>query len=554
MKLFSKTLLFICLTFIMFMVMNKNASAAISYKSELVNYTEISGVKEYTYDLYVEITGSSKVNHFEGRLVLNNLELVSFTPHRDFINTINFNTLEYNMTSNKIYTSTTGKLVYAQVVVRKIDSSLECKFSYEPYTYKLVTTNTFSINKEAYKDGVAIKSVKAGEEFQYKITVKSANNVITTDDVVVSDTIPSELQILSVSNSGSISGQKITWNLGKFDPGEREVVLTVNVRAKKDSKGLIRNTAILTVGDNKFQDEEPTDILYSQITIDKKVSRTKVKKDESFYYIILVKNIGTGISENVTVEDTLDADLEYISASITNKGTGNKLVFDLGNIEANQTKSIKVNVKVKNTSTKEKMLNTAIAKEDGKDPVDDSEEIIIVEEKILPDISISKRATVNEVKVGEEFSYIITIKNNNELDLIDLELKDTLDSNLEFVSAEDEVIVNDNTCLWKFDLMGNEIKEIVLTVKVKEEVDSDKVINTAILTFEDKDIPSEEIIIPIIIPEPELPPEEPIKPDDKLPDNPNTGEILSLFLVGIGILFVGLIINYIRKNNKIYKV
>ena len=102
--------------------------------------------------------------------------------------------------------------------------------------------------------------------------------------------------------------------------------------------------------------------------------------------------------------------------------------------------------------------------------------------------------------------------------------------------------------------MGNEIKEIVLTVKVKEEVDSDKVINTAILTFEDKDIPSEEIIIPIIIPEPELPPEEPIKPDDKLPDNPNTGEILSLFLVGIGILFVGLIINYIRKNNKIYKV
>ncbi len=554
MKLFSKTLLFICLTFIMFMVMNKNASAAISYKSELVNYTEISGVKEYTYDLYVEITGSSKVNHFEGRLVLNNLELVSFTPHRDFINTINFNTLEYNMTSNKIYTSTTGKLVYAQVVVRKIDSSLECKFSYEPYTYKLVTTNTFSINKEAYKDGVAIKSVKAGEEFQYKITVKSANNVITTDDVVVSDTIPSELQILSVSNSGSISGQKITWNLGKFDPGEREVVLTVNVRAKKDSKGLIRNTAILTVGDNKFQDEEPTDILYSQITIDKKVSRTKVKKDESFYYIILVKNIGTGISENVTVEDTLDADLEYISASITNKGTGNKLVFDLGNIEANQTKSIKVNVKVKNTSTKEKMLNTAIAKEDGKDPVDDSEEIIIVEETILPDISISKRATVNEVKVGEEFSYIITIKNNNELDLIDLELKDTLDSNLEFVSAEDEVIVNDNTCLWKFDLMGNEIKEIVLTVKVKEEVDSDKVINTAILTFEDKDIPSEEIIIPIIIPEPELPPEEPIKPDDKLPDNPNTGEILSLFLVGIGILFVGLIINYIRKNNKIYKV
>lgn len=50
-----------------------------------------------------------------------------------------------------------------------------------------------------------------GEEFQYKITVTSGNNVLLTDSVTVSDVIPEELEIIS-AEEGNINGQTITWN------------------------------------------------------------------------------------------------------------------------------------------------------------------------------------------------------------------------------------------------------------------------------------------------------------------------------------------------------
>jgi uncharacterized repeat protein (TIGR01451 family) len=554
MKLIYKSLILICLLVVSFFVMNREAWAGVSYKSELVDYSESFGVKQYTYDLYVEITGTSKVNHFEGKLKLTNLDLLNFKANSNFVSSFNNNSLEYNLTSNKVYTANDGKLIYATVTVKSVDSALQCKFEYEPYTYKLVPTNTFSIIKSAYKDNVQIRSVKAGEEFQYKIVVKSANNAIATDNVVVTDTIPSELRILSVSNGGSITGQKITWNLGNFSPGEKEMILTVNVKAKEDSKGLVNNIAILTVGDNKFQDEEAVDILYSQITIDKKVSRSQVTKGEEFYYTIHVKNVGTGTSNNVIIEDNLDSDLEFISSSVPNTMMGRKLLFDIGTLEPNQTKTIKINVKALETTKKETILNTAIAHEDGKDPVQDSEEVKIIEKVILPDISISKRASLSEAKPGEEFYYIITVKNNNELNLIDLIINDTLDSNLEFISSEDEVSLDGNTIKWIFDLKGNETKEFIFIVKVKDNPTTNKVFNQAIITFEDKDIPSEEIEIPIIVPED--PPVEPNEPadDPNLPDNPSTGSALSILGISCAILLIVGIINYVRKNSKLYKI
>lgn len=547
MKRVGKALLLIILMVTSFFIVNSTAKAEVEYKSELVDYSETFGIKEYTYELSIIITGTSKVNHIEGKLHLTNLELRSFTMNNNFVSSFNSSTLEYNMTSNHVYTASEGKIVYANVVVKNIDTHLECKFEYEPYKQRLVPTNTFTIEKNAYKNGNVVTSVKAGEEFQYRISVKSANNYIATDNVYVSDVIPNELEILSVSNSGSISGQRVSWNLGSFSPGEREIILTVNVRAKKDSKGKVKNTAILTVGDNSFQDEELTDILYSEITIDKKVSRSSVIKGEEFYYTLTIKNIGTGLSDNVVVEDTLDDDLELISTSISNTKNGNKLIFNLGTIKANETKVIRINVKAKNTINKEIIPNTAIATEQGKPPVQDSEDVKIVEEVVLPSITINKKASVEEIKKGEEFFYTIIVKNNNELNLIDLSIIDTLDRNLEYVSSSIEPVVQNGAYIWTFDLNGNETKEITITVRIKEDADTDKVLNTAILSFEDKDTPSEEVEVKII------PEEIIVAPPDEI-ENPNTGNVISLILINGGIVSLLGIGYYIHKNRKFYRI
>ena len=138
--------------------------------------------------------------------------------------------------------------------------------------------------------------------------------------------------------------------------------------------------------------------------------------------------------------------------------------------------------------------------------------------------------------------------------MIDLIINDTLDSNLEFISSEDEVSLDGNTIKWIFDLKGNETKEFIFIVKVKDNPTTNKVFNQAIITFEDKDIPSEEIEIPIIVPED--PPVEPNEPadDPNLPDNPSTGSALSILGISCAILLIVGIINYVRKNSKLYKI
>lgn len=577
MKKINKIFLVLSLITFMFLLNPNNINAATNGFSwntqDPASYEKIDGRSVYTYNLAITVSGNSKFNYVEGYVTLNNLELVSMEALNGF-NLVKTSDLNFKLTSNHLFSASESRVKVIQVKVRRIDESKACNFGYNFSTPKIVTTNSFSITKEAIRDGKVIKEVKAGETFQYKITVKSNNNVLKTDAVTVTDTIPGEFEILGVSDSGTVNGQKITWNLGSFNTGVNTKVLTVNVKAKTNTKGMTKNTAILNVGDNTFKDDVDVNIVYSKIEITKDASQDKVAVGQEFYYIIKVKNVGTGVSNKVTVTDNLDSRLE-ITKNIEINGYGsyscvdNDCDIDLGTIKAGETKTIKIYVKVKNVNFPkpqsadviiDTIPNTAIATEENGDTVRDDATVEVVEEVLEPDVSIKKNVSVKETKPKEEFTYEIIVTNNNSLNLSDVVITDIIDNNLIIVDALNATNSN-NKLTWHVNLMSNETKTFTIKVRVKDNVLVDKIDNKATVTVNDKDKTSN--IVTVIIKKEKPKSEEPKKdsvvkkPDNKKKNdvsNPKTGEIIGYGALGLGICAGAGIFFYVKKKNKFYRI
>lgn len=534
----------------------KSVMGAVTYQGVLVdNYTDSQGRRVYTRDLNVVFTGSSTINYLEGRLVLNNLELISFDANSNFITDFNYGTLVYKMTS-KAYIN--RDFTFARVVVRQIDPKAECNFGFEPLDTQKVNINEFKIKKEVYKDGKVVSQVKQGEEFQYKITVTSDNNALTTDRATLSDTIPKELEIISAPGA-TVNGNNVTWDLGVFEKGTSTKTVTVNVRAKEDVKGRVNNVAVLSVGDNTFEDDEPVTITYSDIQIVKKASRSKVTEDMDFYYTVEVRNVGNATSDNVIVEDALDDNLNFVKASMNYTLTNGKYVFNLGTIAAGAYKTIRIDVKAKAIVNVRVIPNTAIAKEGDKNPVEDDVDVEVVKEEVTPQISIKKSVSATKVKALEEFNFTITVSNLNDLNLIDLELQDSFDDNLIIVDAQNGNKTN-NKVSWLFDLGPNETKDFVVRVKAKSSFVG-IIKNVAVVNYEDKDTPSNEVEVEIEKNE-EVPkePVTPNKPNVLPPDeaneipNPQTGNMVTVFVL-LGCSLISLVIMYyVKMKKKLYKI
>lgn len=548
--------IFLVFFLVCMIMLPKSVMGAVTYQGVLVdNYTDSQGRRVYTRDLNVVFTGSSTINYLEGRLVLNNLELISFDANSNFITDFNYGTLVYKMTS-KAYIN--RDFTFARVVVRQIDPKAECNFGFEPLDTQKVNINEFKIKKEVYKDGKVVSQVKQGEEFQYKITVTSDNNALTTDRATLSDTIPKELEIISAPGA-TVNGNNVTWDLGVFEKGTSTKTVTVNVRAKEDVKGRVNNVAVLSVGDNTFEDDEPVTITYSDIQIVKKASRSKVTEDMDFYYTIEVRNVGNATSDNVIVEDTLDDNLNFVKASMNYTLTNGKYVFNLGTIAAGAYKTIRIDVKAKAIVNVRVIPNTAIAKEGDKAPVEDDVDVEVVKEEVTPQVSIKKSVSATKVKALEEFNFTITVSNLNDLNLIDLELQDSFDDNLIIVDAQNGNKTN-NKVSWLFDLGPNETKDFVVRVKAKSSFVG-IIKNVAVVNYEDKDTPSNEVEVEIEKNE-EVPkePVTPNKPNVLPPDeaneipNPQTGNMVTVFVL-LGCSLISLVIMYdVKMKKKLYKI
>lgn len=377
------SLILVVMVGLLFIPIKANAEVSYPEVRHTSKYTDDEGKEVYTYNLKLNITDSTEINHLEGRLILTNLEVVNFSSEFSY----EFDdTKAYSITSNHYFTAKDSGFTFATVIAKQINEGEDCKLDLEQTSEAKLNVNEFKITKEAYKNGEVITKIKPNEEFQYKITVSSLENVTDSDEVIVTDIVPSDLEIISVDNDGEVKGNTITWNLGSFPAYKTESkTLTINVKASEASTVILKNTASLNVGTKKIEANNEVTINDTDISITKMVSQDKISAGTQFSYTIEVVNSGKSKASGIKVEDIIDSNLGIVNISDGGVMSGNTVVWNF-DLDGNSKKELTVTVKAMNNINNGSIRNNAILTFDDKKIESNVIEVIVSEpsDVILP--------------------------------------------------------------------------------------------------------------------------------------------------------------------------
>ncbi|OUQ68782.1 hypothetical protein B5E53_04440 [Eubacterium sp. An11] len=168
---------------------------------------------------------------------------------------------------------------------------------------------------------------KVGDTVTYTISVKNVTDNSTAYDVVMTDAIPSDLQVNGVTpsaGSGSVDGQNVRVTGANLGANQ---TLTVKVNCKALESGNTKelyNTASATCWNIKnpsghADDDAETYINSAVLTVDKTVDRYEYEIGDTATFTVKVTNTSKGTANNVVIADdvpegmTLDYDSVKIS-------------------------------------------------------------------------------------------------------------------------------------------------------------------------------------------------------------------------------------------------
>ncbi|MGL4848489.1 MAG: DUF7507 domain-containing protein, partial [Clostridium sp.] len=364
------------------------------------------------------------------------------------------------------------------------------------------------VNYASFKEGeggnsktVDKKEATVGDVVTYTIVLKNVGNVATSN-TVFKDTIPTGTTfvpssvvlngvVLSTANpqSGISLGTvqplavntivfKVTVNsipipLSTSNQGWVEYDFTVDPAKPNGNKGVDLTTVVTT--DLKYASIDPSTGGFSKTS-----DYQNVELGGNIRYTITIKNTGNVDANNVIVKDNLPQEVSYVPGSLTVDGVANsgdiQAGVNVGTVVPNGTVNVAFTVVVNTLPANGKIENTATV--DYKFTVDGIDKNVTTTTGVLTNSVINGKLSVLKVSdkqyadVGEEILYSIIIKNEGNIDINTVSLKDTIPEGTSFV--KDSLGVNNVAVPGADPTLGysvgkisiNEVKTISFKVKV----------------------------------------------------------------------------------------
>lgn len=188
------------------------------------------------------------------------------------------------------------------------------------------------------------------EELTYNITVRNNSNV-TVQNVVVTDTLDTDLHFLEASHNAQRSGRIVTWNL-TFAPMETKV-LTIDVEVDEDAEGTIRNTARVfdreatdstRVEDD--DDDDDDDTTGGDLSVRKEANTGEVFPGGFVEYTVTVENTGDERLSGLTVTDRLPGGVFVLDTGNADSNANGVLTWKIGTLNEDATWVVQYRVSV----------------------------------------------------------------------------------------------------------------------------------------------------------------------------------------------------------------
>ena len=263
------------------------------------------------------------------------------------------------------------------------------------------------------------RTLVKGEQGTYTLRVSNPGSGEATN-VVVTDVVPTGMS--------SAEGKRIEWPVGTLTPGQsadKAIVLTA------DRPGKWINAAEAVADRNlKAMASTETVVVEPKLTITK-TAPAKRFVNSTMQYALRVSNPGTTEATNVVVVDRLPQGALFVSCSDGGRyeQTAHSVTWQLGNLLPGGSKSVSIDVKCSQIAT---YVNVATATAD-RGLEDKATAKTVVLGRIA--LHIDDYDTQDPVSIGEETTYVITIKNEGSATATKVELVNTIPEQMSYVSA-----------------------------------------------------------------------------------------------------------------------
>ncbi|MDD5041680.1 MAG: hypothetical protein PHX87_04730 [Candidatus Peribacteraceae bacterium] len=293
---------------------------------------------------------------------------------------------------------------------------------------------TFSITKT---DGRS--TVLPGESLTYQITVTNTS-ATTASNVQVTDALPGGVTYVTSSDSGVLNGATVLWTLPSLAAGvSKTLIVIVTVPSTASNGTIYTNIAIAgsataqdttTVNTGGSSSSSSSSSSECNLTVTLRDSQDPVDPDEDFTYTIEVRNNNGNTVNNVSLTQTLDSNVNFLSTTGGgNDDAGNTIRWTGLSIGGYSTQTFTTSVRVRSDRDGVTIRSNAFACN-----AQDSENTQVTGNDLPPpppppppggSLTLDKQADRTEAQAGSIIAYTIAVRNVSSVAVGPVTIEDT---------------------------------------------------------------------------------------------------------------------------------
>lgn len=318
-----------------------------------------------------------------------------------------------------------------------------------------VTTNigTPNPNTSSMQIEKTVSSTDAtlGDELTYTVSYRNVGDA-TANGVTITDAIDSNLENVSVNDSGNIDNNVISWNIGDVAANTdwNSVSFTAFVGTNTPDGYGLTNRATLTSDTESMDSNEVSTAISSQqnqdfvLGIDQSASANPVKAGDTLTFYIHYENSGLNTNDNVIVTSQIPDNADLISGSDGYTLDGSTIRWEIGSLDPGQGGDLSFEV---NTSTSlnngDYLLSSALVSSDQTQASSDTSVRVV-----KPILEISVYPSAASAHAGDDIYYEIKFRNVGDIEATDAKVAVMISGNLVNAVPEDGGVYQGGQIIW----------------------------------------------------------------------------------------------------------